>query len=174
MYGASLNCRFAYPRTYLGKGGKCRSVPAACFPSRCIPPCSRRLLALWRGMMARTKPRKLHPLAHHPPRPGIMLGTPAPDTASTPHGGLSLGLLPCQRQARPTSRAASSGSRHAPLWPMQCATRRSMSALHSGLPSTEGRLQLSLQANPSTNPERIGCLNYQRRKGCHKCRAQIT
>lgn len=36
-------------------------------------------------------------------------GTRAPHTATDAHRALSLGLLPCQRQTRPTSRAASCG-----------------------------------------------------------------
>lgn len=160
MYGASLNCRFAYPRTYLGKGCSNRTPlhpprwkglrpsPRNAH-SHCVPPCSRRLLARRRGIMARTNDADAAPTGVSS---GLVLASclwhSAPHTATDPQGG-SLGLLPCQRQARPTSRPAS-------LWLPPCTVmadamrplgkpsscpqthhdRRETLALPSGYPST--------------------------------------
>lgn len=55
MCCATLNCRFSYPSTYLGKGGVMPQLPPPVYPSRCDPPRYRRSLARRRCMMARTK-----------------------------------------------------------------------------------------------------------------------
>jgi hypothetical protein len=93
------------------------------------------------------KDNLLDVLAHHPASPWHhAFGTFAPHTATAPQGGLSLGLLPCQRQGRPMSRPAYLWlASHAPLWPMQCAHWGSLQAAPKPA-MTAGRSWLSLPA----------------------------
>lgn len=127
-----------YPRRHLGKG--CSPAPR-CIPQgkeglapsharlirTALPPCNRRSLALRQA--CRVDENAGCHVSRRAIRPRFDIMRLALRTAhsDSPQGRLSLGLLPCPRQVRLTSRAAGGGFRHAPLWPMQCAPWRELS-----------------------------------------------
>jgi hypothetical protein len=120
----TFSCPKPSSKAYLGKGGKCRGVSAACFPSRCIPPCSRRSLARRHGMMARTN--DAGSCGCSGATSGLVLAS-CPWHSRTQHRDrpaaravAGVAPVPAAARSRPAA-PPKCGSRHAPLWPMQCA-----------------------------------------------------